>query len=339
MEDLNSTSPDSQNSPQNTYSNSPPPNLPPNKPEDNKNRNLIIAAVAVLVLAVAAYFIFFNKKKVETKELDTTTMVKDSAKTAVVIDSAAIFRAVEKAAGSGEGEYDEEGYERISESYVISNEAYLRNAPSASDATMVRSLKFGERVYVLNEQAVNGYTKVYLSKPTNAKMPQEQEYYLTESVVVSQYQFDEYKKFFSIAPFSTLASKTKKLILDEDSSNGTSYELTQNSDRAKYALSYGDFDKDGLMDVAIVLDNNEKQTSRLLVICTNKATKEPYLGFAENYTDKIRINTFKKGASVFMNSEDFMASPNDGIIVTGEDIKLAIIYDNGLQKFKSYFQE
>ena len=305
----------------------------PNNPQNNQNRNLIIAAIAVLVLGIAAYFIFFNKKD---KEVITTTNSKDSVaavvpKDSVIVDSARV--------AESENEYEGEDYEPITESFIISNEAFLRSAPNAEDGTKVKSLKFGERVYLENKEPTNGYAKVYLSNPGSVKNPTAQAYYLTESVVVSHYQFDEYKKYFSLAPFSGLASKTKKLILDEDYSNGTDYEVTQNADRAKNTLSYGDFDQDGSMDVAIVLDNNEKQTSRLLIICTNKATKEPYLGFAENYSDKVRINSFKKGASVFMNSDEFTNSPNDGIIVNGEDIKLAIIYQNSSQKFKTYYQE
>lgn len=311
-----------------------PPNspIPPDREPNNNNRNLIIAAIAILVLGIAAYFIF-NKKE---KEVVTNTTSKDSVAAVVPKDSVRVDSAK---VTDDESEYDEEGYEPYTESYVISNEAFLRSAPNANDDTKVQSLKFGERVYKENQEPTNGYSKVYLTNPGSAKNTTAQAYYLTESVVVSQYQFDEFKKYFSLAPFSGLASKTKKLILDEDYSDGTDYEITQNGDRAKSTLAYGDFDKDGLMDVAIVLDNNEKQTSRLLIICTNKATKEPYLGFAENYSDKVRINSFKKGASVFMNSDDFLPSPNDGIIVNGEDIKLAVIYQNSTQKFKTYYQE
>ena len=315
------------------YNSQNQPINPSQNPQNNQNRNLIIAAISVLVLAIASYFIFFNKKDKAVTDITVKTdslKVKEIPKDSVKVDSA---KTVDN------DEYEGEDYEPITESFIISNEAFLRSAPNADDGTKVKSLKFGERVYLENKEPTNGYAKVYLSNPGSVKNPTAQAYYLTESVVVSHYQFDEYKKYFSLAPFSGLASKTKKLILDEDYSNGTDYEVTQNADRAKNTLSYGDFDQDGSMDIAIVLDNNEKQTSRLLIICTNKATKEPYLGFAENYSDKVRINSFKKGASVFMNSDEFTNSPNDGIIVNGEDIKLAIIYQNSSQKFKTYYQE
>ncbi len=139
--------------------------------------------------------------------------------------------------------------------------------------------------------------------------------------------------------FAKLASKTKKLITDNNYSNSTSYSLTQNADRAKYAISYGDFDGDKITDVAVVLDNNEKQTSRLLIICTNAATKDPYLAYAADYNDKVRINSFRKGASVYMDSDEFYSSPHDGFILNYEYGKLAIIFDSSNQKFKVYEQE
>lgn len=316
----------SEHSTQNPYSN------PPVNPQNNNNRNLIIGAIAVLVLGIAAYFIFFNKKETTISENKKDSLVvKAPAKDSVKVDSARVT--------NGDNEYEDEGYEPYTESYVISNEAFLRSVPNANDDSKVQSLKFGERVYRDNRESSNGYAKVYLTDPGSGKNTTAQPYYLTESVVVSNYEFDDFKKYFSLAPFSGLASKTKKLILAEDYSDGTDYEVTQNAERAKTTLAYGDFDQDGLGDVAIVLDNNEKQTSRLLIICTNKATKEPYLAFAENYSDKVRINSFRKGASVFMNSDEFTPSPSDGIIVNGEDIKLALIYQKSTQKFKTYYQE
>jgi hypothetical protein len=55
--------------------------------------------------------------------------------------------------------------------------------------------------------------------------------------------------------------------------------------------------------------------------------------------NKEPTNGYTKVYSVFMNSDEFTNSPNDGIIVNGEGIKLAIIYQNSSQKFKTYYQE
>lgn len=90
--------------------------------------------------------------------------------------------------------------------------------------------------------------------------------------------------------------------------------------------------------MAVILDNNEAQVSRLLVICTNAITKDPYLAYAENYNDKMRMNSFKKNAKVFMNTSTLVPSPYDGLILKADDAKIAIIYDKKNQKFRTYYQ-
>ena len=301
-----------------------------NQSSGNKQkRNIIIGVIATVIILLTAGFLYMSKKQKP-----------DAGDNDIKVDSTYVTVKADSAKVAPNEEYDdEEGYEPYSENFVVANEAYLRAEPSNAETTIIKTMRFGNRLYVDNDGSENsGFAKVYLDKPVGNKTSG-QAFYITRSAIVEQYQFEEFRKYFSLSPFSELASKTKKLILDEDYSNGTQYEVTQNADRAKYTLTYGDFDKDGVPDVAIVLDNNEKQISRLLIICTNNTTKEPYLAFAENYSDKVKISSFKKGASVIMNSEDLIPSPNDGVIIQGEDIKLAIIYDNSLQKFKTYYQE
>jgi hypothetical protein len=301
-------------------------------PENNKNRNIIIGIVATALIAIASYFLFFNQKE---KELPIAKATTDSLK-ANTVKSSATKDTIKDEVPYFDGEDDNETF---SENYVIAKDAFLRNVPTANDASKVKQLKFGDKLFVKNNSQESAFYTVYLTKPANENKPIETPYYVTKSVLVSESEFNEYKKYFSLSPFSELASKTKKLILDEDYSNGTQYNVTQNTERAKSVLAIGDYDRDGIADVAIVLDNNEKQTSRLLIICTNNVTNEPYLAFAENYSDKVKINIFKKGASVIMNSDALSAAPNDGVMIKGEDIKLAVIYDNSLQKFKTYYQE
>ena len=311
-------------------------NTTPENLQNNKKRNLVIGIVSAIILAIILYFLFYNKQ--EKTPAENTLTQKDSLKKEKPKQDSAKIDSI-KTTSNDEYDGEEEGYEPYSENYVIAKDAFLQSTPSTAETSKVKQLKFGEKIYVKNDGNTNSFATVYLTKPTTEKQPTEQPYYVYQSVLVSQYEFEEYKKYFSLSPFSDLASKTKKLVLDEDYNNGTQYYVTQNAERAKNVLSYGDYDKDGIIDIAIVLDNNEKQISRLLVICTNSVTKEPYLAFAENYSDKVKINSFKKGASVFMNSDDFNPSPKDGIMIKGEDIKLALIYNNNLQKFKTYYQE
>lgn len=197
-------------------------------------------------------------------------------------------------------------------------------------------LNFGDKVYVDDSKSDEITKIVYLKNPYTD--PNAQKYSMNAGQFISSYRFEEYRNNFSLSPFSELASGVKKIILDENSYDGNHYNVTQNAERAKSSVAFGDFDGDGLRDVAIIMDNNEKQICRLLIICTNKETKEPYVAFADTYSDKMKVRGFKKSASIYMNSPEFVKAPQDGIVITGEDVVLAVVYDSNLQKFKSFYQ-
>lgn len=305
-----------------------------------KNKILTYALIGLGALLLIGGILFFTTRK---KETETTVAQKDSVKTAVPAnvfgDSVKVDSAVAAVKDdTPDPHYDEYGeeYEPYSENYVIANEAFVRTSPSESASKLSTNLKFGDRLIVDNSYNSGKYAKVYFTQPT--KSAPQTAYYVTDYVLTYQGEFDEFKKYFSLKPFAGLAVKTKKLILDNDYSNSRSYQLTQNLERSKSALAYGDYDNDGIQDVAVVLDNNEDQYSRLLIICTNAATKDPYLAYAENFSDKMRINSYKKGAKIFMNSSSLVPSPADGVILNAEDAKIAIVYDKPNQKFNTFYQ-
>lgn len=309
----------------------------PNKSSKNTLLYIIIGILGVAVLSLLAYLFIFKDSDTKT---DATKSISDSIRTEKTKDSIKIDTT--SIAKKGENEYEGEGEysEPFTESYVIASEAFLRSAPNLDASSKVKSLKFGDKIYVKDYYSENGmFHKVYLTKPANETNPSEQMYYLSASTVVESYSFTDFKESFSLEPFSKLDSKVKKLILDEDYYDGTRYSVSQNSDRVKSAICFGDFDADGIKDIAVALDNNEKQTSRVLLICHNKASKEPYLAFADNYVDKVKINSFTKGARMFMDSDELVASPTDGIIIKSESAKLAMIYDKDNLKFKTFYQE
>ncbi|MFN3019887.1 hypothetical protein ACK1KB_02725 [Chryseobacterium sp. TY3] len=309
------------------------PSNPPTQQEDLKKKNkqlyYIIGGLAVLLLAGLVYF-FVSKKDPKKPEVVNTgvKIPADSAK----VDS------VKTTPGSPEAYEGEEGeYEPYTENYVIAKDANLRDAPNAQTSNIAGNLKFGQRLFVDNKYENPTFAKVYLEKPVKNLVSQP--YYMLKSNVVEYYNFDDYRKSFSLGKFSELEARVKRLILDNKYNDGTTYSLTQNSDRAKNTLSYGDFDADGQADVAVILDNNEKQSSRLLIICTNQSSKEPYLAYAENYSDKMRLSSFKKKALIYMNTDNLTPSPIDGVLLNSENAKLVILYDKNNQKYRTYYQE
>ena len=284
-------------------------------------RSLYIAfsIIGALILGVSGYFVFFGKHKDAEKVVsqnDSALVNKDSAKVAKK--------------DSLSGEYDEE-YDPYTLYKVISNTLTLPNG---------QKLNFGDEVYLDEEKSSSGNSIIYLKNPH--KVPSTKQYPISvdDEVLIDSYSFTEFKNSFSLPPFSSLPSGVKKVILEADGyHDGRTYNVTQNADRAKSTLSTGDFDGDGVKDYAVILDDNEGQVSRLVIISINKVTKKPYVSFAENYNDKLKLKSFSKGASIYMNSSSFIKAPRDGVLISNEVGGLVVIYDTNAQKYKTYEQQ
>ena len=284
-------------------------------------RSLYIAfsIIGALILGVSGYFVFFGKNKDAEKVVfqnDSALVNKDSAKVAKK----------DSLSGDYEGEYDPYTLYK-----VISNTLTLPNG---------QKLNFGDEVYLDVEKSSSGNSIIYLNNPY--KVPSTKQYPISvdDEVLIDAYSFTEFKNSFSLPPFSSLPSGVKKVILEADGyHDGRTYNVTQNADRAKSTLSTGDFDGDGVKDYAVILDDNEGQVSRLVIISINKVTKKPYVSFAENYNDKLKLKSFSKGASIYMNSSSFIKAPRDGVLISNEVGGLVVIYDTNAQKYKTYEQQ
>jgi len=284
-------------------------------------RSLYIAfsIIGALILGVSGYFVFFGKNKDAEKVVsqnDSVLVNKDSAKVAKK----------DSLSDEYEGEYDP-----YTSYKVISNTLTLPNG---------QKLNFGDEVYLDEEKSSSGNSIIYLNNPH--KVPSTKQYPISvdDEVLIDSYSFTEFKNSFSLPPFSSLPPGVKKVILEADGyHDGRTYNVTQNADRAKSTLSTGDFDGDGVKDYAVILDDNEGQVSRLVIISINKVTKKPYVSFAENYNDKLKLKSFSKGASIYMNSSSFIKAPRDGVLISNEVGGLVVIYDTNAQKYKTYEQQ
>ena len=284
-------------------------------------RSLYIAfsIIGVLILGVSGYFVFFGKNK------DAEKVVPQNDSVLVNKDSANVAKK-DSLSGDYEGEYDPYTLYK-----VISNTLTLPNG---------QKLNFGDEVYLDEEKSSSGNSIIYLNNPH--KVPSTKQYPISvdDEVLIDSYSFTEFKNSFSLPPFSSLPPGVKKVILEADGyHDGRTYNVTQNADRAKSTLSTGDFDGDGVKDYAVILDDNEGQVSRLVIISINKVTKKPYVSFAENYNDKLKLKSFSKGASIYMNSSSFIKAPRDGVLISNEVGGLVVIYDTNAQKYKTYEQQ
>ena len=200
-------------------------------------------------------------------------------------------------------------YENISGEimYTLPNKAFLRMAPN-SNSKVIDTLKFGTKVYIkqfmyneektdnntiLSAEKQNGYIAVYFSSPKN--ISEKAAGFLNEKIIVDEYEFEKFKKNFSLKEFTLLESKNKRVILENSYIEGNSYSLTQDAKRAPYVLVNGDFDGDGLSDFCVALDNTKNRNSAVLVFLNNSETKEPYLAFSYVFDDYAKLAKLNKG--------------------------------------------
>ena len=286
----------------------------------SKKSLYIAGGVALaLVLLIGGYFAFFNKN--EAKD----TVVKNDS-LAVKKDSTTINADSLK---NSEG-YDEESpYQSYS---LIANAVSLPNG---------QKLKFGDRVFIHYENEGQEFKTAYLNDPTQYPSAKNNPISLNENMIIPTYSFENFKNNFSLAPYSALPSVMKKLLNEENNKyiDGGNYKIAQNESRAKSTLVSGDFDGDGIKDIAVILDDNERQYSRLLVICSNEATKKPYVAFAQNYPTRYKVRSFKKGASIYMDTSDLVKAPQDGVIIENQNSSYVVIYNSKNQSFEYYVQE
>lgn len=279
-------------------------------------------SVGVLLLGAMAYFAFSGGKN-ENPQVNPSK----SDSTAVKIDSANGIKS-DSLAMEEEGEYEGEG--GYAEYRVVANELTLSNG---------KILKFNDLVYKDWTKSNEEKSFIYLDDPYQNEATKQNGFWVNDEVIMETHYFQEFKDAFSLPPFSTLPLSIKRTILEADGySDGKDYKVTQNAARAKNCLALGDFDADGIEDYAIALDATQGQVSRLVIITTNKATKKPYISYAENYDDRLKISSFKKGASIYMNTAEFVKAPIDGVILSNDWGGVALIYDTNSQKYKSYEQ-
>ncbi|MGJ1317351.1 hypothetical protein ACR776_02195 [Sphingobacterium spiritivorum] len=289
----------------------------------NRRKQRIVMVIVLMILAGASAGYFFYSKDIRKPLAAVKKEKTDSLKRDILLSDSTKKEIIRQNPPPSEIEGVPISY---SERYVI-QPVTVNGHP----------FRFGDKVFVNDERSDAEKSFVHLR--TSSGSFSATALLINSEILVSESQYEEYRQYFSLSPFSELDLKTKKLLLSETYSNGTTYNITQNAERARSTICFGDFDTDGNKDVAIITDNNEMQKSRLLIICTNTATQEKYLAFSENYSDKMKVNSFKKGAKVIMNTASLTPAPVDGIILQAEDVKLAIMYDLQLQKFKTYYQE
>ncbi len=181
------------------------------------------------------------------------------------------------------------------------------------------------------------------------------EYFLlldNDDDVTSEYHYDDYSNIFTSKETQNLPAYIKKGIVQyvwdkrsSESNSLMSIVFTQNPDRLRHVIAYGDFDTDGQDDdVGVVLESGDGGGSCYqLVLCYNDDTRKAYIAYQETLYCNVTISGFRKGALIFMDSETLVKAPNDGIIQllpsTYHNNKYAILYAPASRAFEAFTQK
>ena len=219
---------------------------------------------------------------------------------------------------------------------------YTEHRVIAHNITLPNGYKFnfGTPVFVDNKKSSEGNLIIYLNNPIETPSTKSFPISIDESIIINNKLFEDFKNNFYLPPYNNIPPAIKKTLLNENGKTyqDYSYKITQNADRAHSTLVSGDFDNDDTKDIAVILDDNEKQASRLLIIGVNQATNKPFIAFSQNYKDKLKLVVFAKETPIYMDSMGMIKAPKDGIFISTENDSWAVLYDDNSQKFKHYHQ-
>jgi len=112
------------------------------------------------------------------------------------------------------------------------------------------------------------------------------------------------------------------------------YFFTKIKDRAPKVIAYGNFTGQAEREMAFILENFDYQSSAIFII----PQRGNVLYWKKLENELPTINSFKKGALIYMDKMELIPAPNDGIIKQTKSSKYVIIYNTKTKTFDEYYQ-
>lgn len=168
-----------------------------------------------------------------------------------------------------------------------------------------------------------------------------------EEFLASMEEYEYYKNItFPVSEYDAIPLNYKRAIVKLLKDNGQykagndGYGFTRIKDRAKKVFAFGNFtdrpdaNKDN-RELAFILEKKDFSSTALYIISSDGG-----LLFTKEFPDSELpiINSFKKGAKIYMEEPTLVPSPSDGLILKFPETKYVVIYDKKLTNFTSYYQ-
>ena len=175
--------------------------------------------------------------------------------------------------------------------------------------------------------------------------------YADTKSTTSDYDRDK-QQIFTISEYDKISENFKKVIhqlfLQNDYLKEGTYFFTKIPSRASKVIAYGNFSnkkdyngvdvahEDGYIndDVAIILEKKDFKSSAICLLSENG----DILYYKEFEDELPTIESFKKGAKIFMDTTVLQNAPSDGILILTKNEKKVLIYVPEKNIFEIFYQ-
>ena len=298
----------------------------------SENKNILLIAALVIAIGVIGYLVFPKKSAEVTIESNPE-----------------YYEDYSKADGSIKGKTLEELGLKAEINYIVAEPAKVRRTQNFAQNNTIYELKFGTTIYtkvidslsaikvdklILERENKKGFIAVYAEKPTRiTDLPVG---YISEEEFVSKKAFKDYKPEVKVEEIVTIDIKFLDVIEANSTFDDVPYFLSDNAKRIKNTLIFGDYNNDGVQDMAAIVDDIDGKKSGILIFFKKDDVYK--LAFKRSFNSLMNGKTIKKETPIILKS-DSTIFPLDGIYVTGKENNYFFVYDSESNDFMTITKE
>lgn len=299
-----------------------------------KHKNTLLIVVLAIVILFLGYKLLFAKSSAE-----------------VTIESnPEYYEDYSKAKGIIKGKTLEELGLCAQENYIVAEVAKIRRTQNFAQNNTIYELKFGTTIYtkvidstssinvdsaIIARENKKGFVAVYADKPTRiTDLPVG---FIDEKEFVTKQAFKNYKPEIKVEEIVKIDVKYLDVIEANSSFDDVPYFLSDNAERVKSALIFGDFNNDGVNDMAAIVDDIDERKSGVLVFF-NKDGNYKFV-YKKAFNAIMNAKTIKKETPITLKTESTLF-PLDGIYISGKrENTYFIVYDSEMNEFITIIKE
>jgi hypothetical protein len=299
-----------------------------------KNKNVILIALLGIAILLIGYNLFFKKKVAQVTQESNPEYYQDYS----------VAKIIER------GDKLEDLGLKAEENYTVGEIAHVRRTQNFAQNNTIHELKFGTVIYtkiidstssikadpkLMEREIKKGYVAVYAEKPTRINdLPVG---YMSEEEFVQKEKFKDYKPEIKEEEIIKYSATILDAVETNSDFDGTIYFLSENAKRSKEALAFGDYNNDGVKDMAVIVDDTSSSKSGILIFF--KGVEGYKLAYKKGFASRVSLKTIKKETPIVLKVESTIF-PSDGVYATEKSGNSYFhIYDNDVNEFMVIVKE